>query len=117
MPLILKEKVLYHQIHPWKLFADIGCEPLSLYLFWRHELAYGLIAHFLPPLIASVCLIRYANLETYQTSKVGASLRHRMTRAVEAIRLGGDVLMVVAAWFHKPWWIAAGGIGDSSSVG
>jgi hypothetical protein len=55
----LKEKVLYHQIHPWKLTADIGCEPLSLYFFWQHDLALGLATHFLPPIAASLILIRY----------------------------------------------------------
>jgi hypothetical protein len=30
----LQEKILYHQIHPLKLAADIGCELASLYFFW-----------------------------------------------------------------------------------
>ena len=56
----LKEKALYHQIHPLKLTADIGCEPISLYFFWRHDLALGLATHFVPPIAASLILICFA---------------------------------------------------------
>jgi hypothetical protein len=44
----LKEKYLYHQIHPLKLFTDIGAAFGSLYLLWRlwrgRPLLHGLIA-------------------------------------------------------------------------
>ena len=53
----LKEKILYHQIHPLKLAADIGCEPVSLYFFWQHDLVLGLATHFVPPIAASLILI------------------------------------------------------------
>ena len=33
----LKEKALYHQIHPLKLSTDILAAAVSLYLFWVHE--------------------------------------------------------------------------------
>lgn len=36
-----KEKQLYHQIHPLKLFADISAECISLYLFWQHTSSPG----------------------------------------------------------------------------
>ena len=101
----LKEKVLYHQIHPLKLTADIGCEPVSLYFFWRHDLALGLATHFVPPIAASLILIRWTDLETIKQSRAGAYLRHAMTRTVEAIRrdrffqnFPGDI----AAWQRGP---------------
>lgn len=37
------ERTLYHQIHPAKLFADIATALVGIDLFWRHELAAGLI--------------------------------------------------------------------------
>jgi hypothetical protein len=104
----LQEKILYHQIHPLKLIADIGCEPISLYFFWQRDLLLGLATHFAPPVAASLWLIRYADLETYKTSAGGAFLRRHMTRAVEAIRLAGDLLLMVGAWMHRPWMIAFG---------
>jgi hypothetical protein len=104
----LQEKILYHQIHPLKLAADIGCEPISLYFFWRHNLLLGLITHFAPPIAASLWLIFRANLEAYKDSAGGAFLRCHMTRTVEAIRLTGDILMAVGAWIHLPSLIALG---------
>lgn len=104
----LKEKALYHQISPWKLAADIGCEPVSLYFFWQHSLAVGLVIHFLPPVAASLLLLRYGNFEAYKASPAGAYLRRHMTRTVELVRIAGDVAMVFGAWFHAPLLIALG---------
>ena len=104
----LKEKALYHQIHPLKLTADIGCEPVSLYFFWHHDLALGLAAHFVPPIAASLILIRCADFEAIKRSRAGAYLRHNMTRIVEGIRFAGDLVMVLGAWFHRPFLIIAG---------
>jgi hypothetical protein len=75
----LKEKILYHQIHPLKLGADVGCEP-----------------------------VRYENLEAYKTSRAGAFLRQHMTRTVEGVRFAGDIVMALGAWFHHASWIALG---------
>jgi len=38
----LKEKILYHQVHPLKLAADIGCEPVSLYSSSSRGPAFGM---------------------------------------------------------------------------
>lgn len=104
----LKEKVLYHQIHPLKLTADIGCEPVSLYFFWHHDLVLGLTTHFVPPIAASLILISCADFEAIKRSRAGAYLRRNMTRIVEGIRLAGDIVMVFGAWFHRPSLIIAG---------
>ena len=106
--LTLKEKILYHQIHPLKLSTDIGCEPLSLYFFWHHKLALGLTTHFLPPIAVSLVLICFGDFEAYKQSKAGAYLRRHMTRVVEGIRFAGDTVMVFGAWFHQPSLIVAG---------
>jgi hypothetical protein len=39
----LKERMLYHQVHPAKLGTDIAAEVTSLYFFWQHELAPALL--------------------------------------------------------------------------
>jgi hypothetical protein len=104
----LQEKILYHQIHPLKLAADIGCEPISLYFFWQHNLLLGLLTHLAPPIAASIWLIRCGNLEAYKNSAGGAFLRLHMTRTIEAIRFSGDILMAVGAWIRSPWLIALG---------
>ncbi len=104
----LQEKFLYHQLHPWKLAADIGCEPVSLYFFWQHNLLLGLVTHFLPPIVGSLLVIRCCQLEWLKNSRAGAYLKRHMTRTVEGVRLAGDLLMVLGAWFHQPAGIALG---------
>jgi hypothetical protein len=104
----LEEKILYHQIHPLKLAADIACEPVSLYWFWQRKLLLGMAAHFVPPVAASLALIRYAKLEVYKDSAAGAFMRRHMSRTVEGIRFAGDIVMVLGAWFREPPWIVLG---------
>jgi hypothetical protein len=55
----LKEKVLFHQIHPAKLATDVGAVVISLYFLWQHDLVIGLLTHFTPPPIASAAVIRF----------------------------------------------------------
>jgi hypothetical protein len=97
----LSEKVLYHQVHPAKLAADIGAAAVSLYFFWEHQLWLGLITHFAPPVIASALLLRYARLDGYAASPIGLYLKRYMTRAMEATRFAGDLAMVAGAWLHS----------------
>lgn len=102
------ERVLYHQIHPAKLATDIGAELVSLPLFWLHWLWLGLAVHFAPPVIASALLLRFAGLTAQKNSRFGRYVLRMMTRTVEAVRFLGDLVMVIAAWYHAPFGIAAG---------
>lgn len=104
----LRERALYHQIHPAKLATDILAEPVSLYFLWRHELAVGLATHFLPPIIASALVMRFADLEPLRRSRLGRYVGRHMTHAVEASRLTGDLMMVAGAWLRDPWLIGLG---------
>jgi hypothetical protein len=101
----LKEKILFHQVHPAKLATDIGASIVSLYFFWRHELVIGLLAHFVPPPIGSFFVIRFADLESYKNSRLGS-----YPVAVHDARcaLIGDLIAVFAAWYHSPLRITAG---------
>ena len=102
------EKALFHQIHPLKVGTDVLAELVSLYFLWRHELAIGLVAHFVPPILASVLLISFADLERQKSSPLGRYISWNMTRSVEVLRLGGDIVMAVGAWLRQPLVIAAG---------
>ena|SRR5437868_927097 len=103
-----REKVLYHQVHPAKLLTDWGTTPPALYLLWRHRLIPGLLIAFVPPVIASYAVMRYADLEKYERSGVGEYLREYMTPAMQGMRLAGAVVTMVGAWFHRPWLIPVG---------
>jgi hypothetical protein len=92
------DKVLYHQIHPLKLGTDILASLVSLYFFWQHRLLVGLLLHLAPPLIASVVIIYMVDLEPQRQSTFGQYVKKMMTHKIEAIRLGGDVVMVLGAW-------------------
>jgi len=108
MAMTLREKALYHQIHPPKLATDILTEPVSLYFFWRHDLWIGLATHFLPPIIASALVMRFVDLEPLKASPLGRYVGRHMTRTVEAVRMAGDLTMVAGAWLRSPWIIATG---------
>ncbi len=103
-----EEKSLYHQIHPLNLATDIIDTLPALYLCWQHELLWGLLVTFIPSIIASYLLIRYANLEPYKQSAFGQYIRRYMSRTIEAIRLLGLVVMMVGAWYQLLWLIALG---------
>ena len=97
-----QEKALYHQIHPLKLLTDISAEALSLYLFWKRKLFAGLLVLFLPPMLASLLIMRCVDLEPYKHSAVGDYLRTYMTPSVVAMRVLGTSMTHVGAWYRKP---------------
>jgi hypothetical protein len=103
-----QEKILYHQIHPLKLFTDISAEFVSLYLFWRHKLIAGLVAMFVPPIITSLLIIKLVNLETYKQSALGRYICIYMTPPVVIVRVLGTVLTHVGAWYRMPALIPLG---------
>jgi hypothetical protein len=104
----LKERALYHQIHPLKLATDILSSVVSLYVFWQHQLALGFALHYLPPFVASALLVRYGELEQYRDSSLGRYVVRHMTRTIEGVRLFGDIVTIIGAWSHDWTLIAAG---------
>jgi hypothetical protein len=99
-----EEKVLHHQIHPAKLAADIGSSLVSTYLMWRRKFVAALLTAFVPATIASVLVIRYADLEKRTRSPLG----RYMNRRVEAWRFFGQVVMWGGAWYRVGWLLPIG---------
>jgi hypothetical protein len=106
--LTLRERALYHQIHPAKLFADISTALVAIDLFWRHALVPGLIIALLPPVLVSAVLVREANFERVRSSPMGAYLRRFMPPWVQAMRLFGVGVAFYAAWYHFPAGVISG---------
>jgi hypothetical protein len=104
----LKEKILYHQIHPLKLITDGSAGFGSLYPLWHHHLAVALVVMLVPPPLVSLLLMRFANLEPYRQSAFGRYIARFMSRAMEAIRLGGMIIIALGGWYHSRWAIVAG---------
>jgi hypothetical protein len=103
-----KERVLYHQIHPAKLAADIGGSFVSTYLMWRQELMPAMLAAFVPAIVASAIVLWFADLRRLQQSALGRYIHGFMSRSIEASRFGGQIVMWLGAWYHQVWLIPAG---------
>ena len=104
----LAERVLYHQIHPLKLFTDITTVLIAIDFFWQHLLVNGLFIAVVPSVLVSAALMREADLESYRRGAMGEYLRRYMTPLVQALRLFGAVLAFDAAWFHFSAGVLAG---------
>ena len=103
-----EEKILYHQIHPLKLSVDIGTSLLTTYFAWQHNIVWFLVLFLLPSIVATMALIKFADLERLKTSSFGNYIEKYMTRRIEIIRFAGQIIMWVSAWFHLPILIAIG---------
>lgn len=99
----LEEKILYHQIHPLKLLTDCTAGFAALHLLWRHRLRAALLVMFVPPILASLLIIRYVDLESYKQSAFGHYLKLYMTREMEDIRFVGYLIMMLGAWRRRIW--------------
>ena len=103
-----KEKKLYHQIHPLKLSIDVFTGFFTTWLAWRHNIVWFLILFLLPSVVVSLLLGSFANLEPYKNSPLGKYIKKYMTVSAEIIRLSGQILMWVAAWYHLTLLILIG---------
>ena len=104
----LSEKVLYHKIHPAKLTADITGSIISTYLMWQRKFGPAMLGAWVPAILGSALVLRFAALERLKQSRFGHYIRQFMTRRIEAWRFAGQVVMWVGAWYHQFWLIAAG---------
>ena len=94
------EKVLYHQIHPAKLAADVGGSLVSTYLMWRRRFAWAMLAAFVRAAVASILVIRYADLERRKHSRFGRYVHRYMDWRAGAWRFFGQVVVWVGAWYR-----------------
>jgi hypothetical protein len=102
------DRVLYHQIHPLKLFTDVFTAFAAAVLLWRHQLGAALALGFLPSIAVSAALIRWADLERYRASAFGRYVGGFMTRRVELARFAGLVPFWFGAWRRSPIAMGAG---------
>lgn len=103
-----QEKILYHQIHPLKLFTDWSTGAISYYLLWRRRLVPALLAQLIPPVAVSLALMQWADLEPHKRSSLGRYLERHMTPQMQAVRLLGNLVISVAAWYRRPWLMIVG---------
>ena len=106
--LTFSERVLYHQIHPAKVFADVSTAIVAIDLFWRHALVPALIIGLVPPILVSLVLVNEIDLASYRAHPMGAYLRRFMPPWVQAVRLFGVGLAFYAAWNQFPEGVISG---------
>lgn len=97
----LKEKLLYHQIHPFKLTVDIGTTLVGFVPLWRHQLVPAIAIMIPPAMISAVLTVAFANLERQKESRLGRYMARHMTRAAEAERLLGICVVGAGVWNHS----------------
>ena len=103
-----QEKELYHEIYPLKLFTDWTAGLIALYVLWQHQIVLGPVVAFVPPIPASFLIIRTANLERIKQSSFGCYVRRYMSNSVRLIRLTGNVIMMIGAWYHLLYLVPIG---------
>lgn len=106
--LTLGERLLYHQIHPVKVYSDIATAVIAIDLFWHQQLGPALVIAVAVPIMVSAALIGEADLERLRRSAMGAYLRRFMPAWLHAVRAFGVALAFYAAWHHVPAGIIAG---------
>ena len=104
----LRDRILFHEIHPAKLATDVGSGIVCLFLLWERYLPLAIFFAAVPPLIASALVLRFADLEALQHSKLGIYVHQSMTTAMQVLRLCGFVGMAIGAWYHSPLAILGG---------
>src|SRR5215467_5013402 len=96
------ERLLYHQIHPLKLFTDVTTAAAATLLFWDHRLWLALATAFVPSIVVSAALLRWADLEPYRRSGFGRYISRFMNRRVEMARFAGLLPLWIGAWRRQP---------------
>ena len=91
----IEEQLLYHQLHPAKLAADIAGSIVSTYLVWEHHFWWAMLGAFVPALLGSALVLRFANLGPLKQSRMGRYIVRFMNRWIEAWRFAGQVIMWV----------------------
>jgi hypothetical protein len=108
--IIDSDAILVHQVHPVKLAFDISASLVSNVLLWQHRLGAGLASRYMLPVLGSALVLRFADLELLRHTGRGRYVLEHMPPASTALRLGGDTLLAIGAWRHRPSWILAGGL-------
>ncbi len=105
---MMSEKVLLHQVHPAKLAADISASIISNALLWQHQLKAGILTRFLLPIAGSALVLSFADVSRLRSRPAGRYVLTQMTPTAMAVRLAGDALMALGAWYRRPAWMFTG---------
>ena len=104
----LRQKLLYHQVHPAKIIVDVTTALAAAVLLWQQHLLRAAAVGLAPPIIASLLVIQVANLEKVKQSPIGRYIGGNMTPPLEVARLAGMFIFWGAAWYRSIFYCSVG---------
>jgi hypothetical protein len=102
------EKLRYHHVHPAKLGTDVVFAIMAAVLLWQQHLLRAIAVGIAPPLIASLLVIRFADLEKLKQSPLGRYAGRHMTPAMEFLKVVGVFIFWGAAWYRSVFYCIVG---------
>ena len=103
-----REKLLYHEVHPAKIIIDVTTALAAAVLLWQQHLLRAAAVGLAPPIIASLLVIQFANLERMKGSPLGRYIGRNMTPPLEVARLAGVFIFWGAAWYRSVFYCIVG---------
>ena len=97
----LREKLLYHKIHPAKLLVDVSTLIAAAVLLWQQHLLRAIAVGIVLPGMASACVILLADLQKQKDSRFGRYVAANMTWPVQAAHGFGVMLFWGGAWYQS----------------
>ncbi len=104
----LRERLLYHQVHPLKLAVDPMCGILALFLLWRGRGRLGLAILTVPTAGVSALLVSGADLRGTRDSRRGAYMRRYQTPPIQFLRFAAVGVALWGAWRRRAVTLSAG---------
>jgi hypothetical protein len=101
MSLSLREKLLYHHIHPAKMSVDVVAAIAAAVLLWQQHLLRAIAVGIVLPLAASAIVLTFADLGKLTQSRLGVYAGRNMTPAMEAAKIVGVFLSWGGAWYRS----------------
>jgi hypothetical protein len=105
-----REDAILHQIHPLKLVTDVVAAGASTALLWRRRPLAGVLARYVPPMVASALVLSFADPDRLRPTPAGRYVLRHMPDGAVAVRFAGDTLMALAAWRRNGPGVAAGAV-------
>ena len=102
------EKLRYHHVHPAKLGIDVVSTIVAAVLLWQQHLLRAIAIGLAPPIIASLLVIQFANVEKLAHTRLGRYVGRHMPMGMEFIKLIGVFIFWGAAWYRSVFYCSVG---------
>jgi hypothetical protein len=96
-----REKLRYHHTHPAKLIVDASSVIAAAVLLWQQHLLRAIAVGIVLPVMASACVILFANLEKHKNSRLGRYAAANMTAPMQAVLVFGALVFWGGAWYRS----------------